>query len=100
MREVEKIRHEREEQQAKQEREQQELDKAKREGEIARGNPLLNTNPLESGGKRRWDEDVVFRNQARGTENKGPKEFVNVRCIRPLRVLGRYQIADFFIIDC
>lgn len=26
----------------------------------------------------RWDEDVVFRNQARGTENKGKKEFVNV----------------------
>ena len=27
----------------------------------------------------RWDDDVVFRNQARGTENKGKKEFVNVR---------------------
>lgn len=26
----------------------------------------------------RWDDDVVFRNQARGTENKGKKEFVNV----------------------
>lgn len=26
----------------------------------------------------RWDDDVVFRNQARGTENKGNKEFVNV----------------------
>ena len=28
----------------------------------------------------RWDDDVVFRNQARGTENKGKKEFVNVCC--------------------
>lgn len=28
----------------------------------------------------RWDDDVVFRNQARGTENKGRKEFVNVTC--------------------
>lgn len=26
----------------------------------------------------RWDDDVVFKNQARGTENKGKKEFVNV----------------------
>ncbi|KAL8674788.1 MAG: hypothetical protein Q9168_000769 [Polycauliona sp. 1 TL-2023] len=26
----------------------------------------------------RWDDDVVFRNQARGTENKGKREFVNV----------------------
>lgn len=34
--------------------------------------------------KRRWDDDVVFKNQARGTEEKGKKkEFVNVR----LRVL-------------
>lgn len=29
----------------------------------------------------RWDDDVVFRNQARGTENKGNKEFVNVRIV-------------------
>lgn len=29
--------------------------------------------------KRRWDDDVVFKNQARGTEEKGKKkEFVNV----------------------
>lgn len=26
----------------------------------------------------RWDDDVVFRNQVRGTETKGKKEFVNV----------------------
>lgn len=31
----------------------------------------------------RWDDDVVFRNQARGTENKGKKEFVNVRISLP-----------------
>lgn len=28
--------------------------------------------------KRRWDDDVVFKNQARGTENRGGPEFVNV----------------------
>lgn len=27
---------------------------------------------------RRWDDDVVFKNQARGTEGKRKKEFVNV----------------------
>ena len=25
-----------------------------------------------------WDDDVVFKNQARGTEDKKKKEFVNV----------------------
>ncbi|MCJ1358771.1 MAG: complexed with cef1p [Icmadophila ericetorum] len=27
--------------------------------------------------RRRWDDDVVFKNQARGTEDKKKKEFVN-----------------------
>lgn len=31
--------------------------------------------------QHRWDDDVVFRNQARGTDNKGKKEFVNVGII-------------------
>ena len=46
-----------------------------REFDIARGNPLLN--PKDFSVKRRWDDDVVFKNQARGTEDKKPKEFVN-----------------------
>lgn len=28
--------------------------------------------------KRRWDDDVVFKNQSRGTEKKDGQEFVNV----------------------
>jgi protein CWC15 len=40
------------------------------------GNPLLN--PKAFNVKRRWDDDVIFKNQARGTEQKGKKEFVNV----------------------
>lgn len=40
------------------------------------GNPLLNKQDFTM--KRRWDDDVVFKNQARGTEDKGKKEFVNV----------------------
>lgn len=48
-----------------------------RERNIALGNPLLNKQDFNM--KRRWDDDVVFKNQARGTEDKGKKkEFVNV----------------------
>ncbi|KAK5174710.1 complexed with cef1p [Saxophila tyrrhenica] len=47
-----------------------------REKDIALGNPLLNK--AEYGVKRRWDDDVVFKNQARGTEERGKeKRFVN-----------------------
>lgn len=48
-----------------------------REVDIARGNPLLNGQDFNM--KRRWDDDVVFKNQARGTEKQDGKEFVNVR---------------------
>lgn len=52
-------------------------DEEARERNIAFGNPLLNKQDAKS--KRRWDEDVVFKNQARGTEDRGKKkEFVNV----------------------
>lgn len=51
-----------------------------RERNIALGNPLLNKQDFNM--KRRWDDDVVFKNQARGTEDKGKKkEFVNVSLI-------------------
>lgn len=91
MRELEKIKRERAEQKAKEvcswishsnmSDNQQEAEKAaqeqeQREADIALGNPLLN--PQAFNVKRRWDDDVVFKNQARGTEQKGNKEFVNV----------------------
>ncbi|KAI5298710.1 complexed with cef1p [Ascosphaera atra] len=75
MRELEKIKKERAEQKEKEEREKAEREQEAREVEIARGNPLLN--PQDFSIKRRWDDDVVFKNQARGTENKRDKEFVN-----------------------
>ncbi|MCJ1464268.1 complexed with cef1p [Pseudocyphellaria aurata] len=76
LRELEKIKRERAEQRAQEESEKAEVEQEKREHDIALGNPLLN--PMKDvGSKRRWDDDVVFRNQARGTENKGKKEFVN-----------------------
>ncbi|EEH37548.1 pre-mRNA-splicing factor cwc15 [Paracoccidioides lutzii Pb01] len=75
MRELEKIKKERSEQKAKEEQEREAQELEKREVDIARGNPLLN--PQDFNVKRRWDDDVVFRNQARATENRGKKEFVN-----------------------
>lgn len=42
------------------------------------GNPLLNNNAKSDFNvKRRWDDDVIFKNQARGTDDKKKKEFVN-----------------------
>ncbi|KFL61208.1 pre-mRNA-splicing factor cwc15 [Trichophyton rubrum CBS 118892] len=79
MRELEKIKRERAEQREREEQEQAAKEQEKREIEIARGNPLLN--PQDFNIKRRWDDDVIFKNQARGTENKGDKEFVNVSLI-------------------
>jgi protein CWC15 len=75
MRELDKIKRERAEQKAKEEAEKAAEEQEKREEHIALGNPLLN--PKAFNVKRRWDDDVVFKNQARGTEQKGNKEFVN-----------------------
>ena len=75
MRELEKIKRERAEQKAKEEAEKAAQEQEQREEDIALGNPLLN--PKAFNVKRRWDDDVIFKNQARGTEQKGKKEFVN-----------------------
>ncbi|OWP01138.1 hypothetical protein B2J93_6588 [Marssonina coronariae] len=87
-RELEKIKRERAEKreqeacrpnklQAQAEREKAAEEEALREHDIALGNPLLNPK-ADFNVKRRWDDDVIFKNQARGTEDKGKKkEFVN-----------------------
>ncbi|KAI9038022.1 uncharacterized protein KD926_011360 [Aspergillus affinis] len=75
MRELEKIKKERQQQKEKEEQERAAEEEEQREVDIARGNPLLNSQDFNL--KRRWDDDVVFKNQARGTENRGNKEFVN-----------------------
>lgn len=80
MRELARIKAERAEAAAKVAAEQAAKDAEQREKDIALGNPLLNpkTDKGEYGVKRRWDDDVVFKNQARGTEEKGKeKRFVN-----------------------
>ena len=56
-----------------------------REEEIARGNPLLNLEQALHGESRgpkmptqqRWDEDLIFRNQAVETPDLSKRGFVN-----------------------
>lgn len=76
MRELEKIKRERAEQREKEEQERAAKELEEKEKDIAYGNPLLNPK-RDFGVKRRWDDDVVFKNQARGTEDKRKPEFVN-----------------------
>ncbi|KAM7499026.1 hypothetical protein LguiA_023440 [Lonicera macranthoides] len=75
MAELEQIKKERAEEKLRLERLQQEEELKVKEAELIRGNPLLN-NPTSFSVKRRWDDDVVFKNQARG-EAKTPKRFIN-----------------------
>ncbi|CZT48633.1 related to Pre-mRNA-splicing factor cwc15 [Rhynchosporium secalis] len=77
-RELEKIKRERAERREQEEREITAKEEAEREHDIALGNPLLNPK-ADFQVKRRWDDDVIFKNQARGTDERGKKkEFVNV----------------------
>lgn len=80
MRELAKIKAERAEQARKEAESKAKKEEEQREKDIALGNPLLNGGfeKGEFGVKRRWDDDVVFKNQARGTEERGKeKRFVN-----------------------
>ncbi len=80
MRELAKIKAERAAAAAAQAEKEAAKEAEQREKDIALGNPLLNAQQgrEEYGVKRRWDDDVVFKNQARGTEERGKeKRFVN-----------------------
>ncbi|TVY30793.1 Pre-mRNA-splicing factor [Lachnellula hyalina] len=92
-RELEKIKRERAEKREQEEREKAAAEEAEREHDIALGNPLLNPKS-DFHVKRRWDDDVIFKNQARGTEDKGKKkEFVNVRTL-PRASPGNYMLTS------
>ncbi|XP_010542510.1 PREDICTED: protein CWC15 homolog isoform X2 [Tarenaya hassleriana] len=73
--ELEQIKKERAEEKLRKEKQQQEEELKVKEEALLRGNPLLNS-PASFNVKRRWDDDVVFKNQARG-ETKAPKRFIN-----------------------
>eukprot|EP00294_Goniomonas_avonlea_P009668 CAMPEP_0114558938 /NCGR_PEP_ID=MMETSP0114-20121206/10658_1 /TAXON_ID=31324 /ORGANISM="Goniomonas sp, Strain m" /LENGTH=215 /DNA_ID=CAMNT_0001744381 /DNA_START=25 /DNA_END=672 /DNA_ORIENTATION=+ len=73
LRELERIKAERAEEAAKKEREERAVQDQERNDAMLRGNPLLNSSFAV---KRRWDDDVVFKNQSRG-EEAPKKRFIN-----------------------
>ncbi|KAJ8765085.1 hypothetical protein K2173_010567 [Erythroxylum novogranatense] len=75
MAELERIKKERAEEKLRQEQQRVAEELKAKEEQLLRGNPLLN-NPTSFNVKRRWDDDVVFKNQTRG-ETKTPKRFIN-----------------------
>ncbi|KAF9155954.1 hypothetical protein DFQ27_009101 [Actinomortierella ambigua] len=81
LRELEKIKRERAEEKERQERQEREQAEREREAQAAAGNPLLDLGsdgkPKDFTVKRRWDDDVIFKNQARGIDDKPKKRFVN-----------------------
>lgn len=91
LRELEKIKRERAEEQAKKEREQSGQNAASNDARIATANPLLNlaaalgqapaglntTVPGSFSVKKRWDDDLIFKNQAMNGDEKPQGQFVN-----------------------
>ncbi|CAH9126779.1 unnamed protein product [Cuscuta epithymum] len=73
--ELGQIKKERADEKMRKERQQLEEDLKAKEAELLRGNPLINQ-PTSFNVKRRWDDDVVFKNQTRG-ETKAQKRFIN-----------------------
>jgi protein CWC15 len=75
-----------------QERKQKEQENAMRADALLRGNPLVQpSGSASSNVKRRWDDDVVFRNMARD-EPAEKKRFINdtIRSDFHRRFLKRY----------
>ena len=101
--ELERIKKERADAFARREADDAENDALEKAEALASGNPLLDLKPGEKkkeGGfddddafvaKRRWDDDVVFKNQTRG-ERKTKKRFVNdtIRSDFHRRFLNKY----------
>ncbi|XP_058118462.1 protein CWC15 homolog [Anopheles ziemanni] len=78
--ELNKIKQERAADMAKKERSKQQEEEKIRMENILSGNPLLNyssTAKAEMKVKRRWDDDVVFKNCARSEPEKKANQFVN-----------------------
>ena len=77
------------------EREAKEEAEAEHESAVLHGNPLLDPSRVGSAStfavKRRWDDDVVFKNQSREPKKEG-KRFINdtVRNDFHKRFLNKY----------
>lgn len=80
MRELARVKREKALKREKEEMERRKAEEDARVRDIAQGNPLLNSGKDRPDFtiRRRWDDDVVFKNQARDVDDRGkPKEFVN-----------------------
>lgn len=78
--ELERIRRERTEEEARKQQERQEQEERIRMENIISGNPLLNLAAVPKADmkvKKRWDDDVVFKNCAASEPDKTEKAFIN-----------------------
>jgi len=95
--ELERIKKERADASARREADDAERDALEKAEALASGNPLLDLKDGGDGGddafvaKRRWDDEVVFKNQTRG-EPRAKKRFVNdtIRSDFHRRFLNKY----------
>ena len=76
MRELEKIKQERALEKQKQEEERLQQEQVEMEERAMTGNPLL-SNETSFAIKRRWDDDVIFKNQTRNEPEAPKKRFIN-----------------------
>lgn len=77
MRELEKIKKEREEERIRKEEEERKIAAEKAKVEVIQGNPLTQQHEgVNARMKRRWNDDVVFKNQSRN-EPELKKRFIN-----------------------
>ncbi|XP_072034325.1 spliceosome-associated protein CWC15 homolog [Amphiura filiformis] len=75
--ELNKIKKERAQEEARKEQEKKIEEERIRTENILSGNPLIASQKNEFKVKRRWDDDVVFKNCARGEDDKKEKRFIN-----------------------
>ncbi|KAK9460125.1 Pre-mRNA-splicing factor Cwf15/Cwc15 [Lipomyces oligophaga] len=78
MRELERIKQERAAEKERQLLEEQQAAEADRQAAALGANPLLNLgNNSSSQLSKRWDQDTIFKNQAKGIDDKPKQRFIN-----------------------
>ncbi|XP_041482980.1 protein CWC15 homolog [Lytechinus variegatus] len=75
--ELNKIKKERAQENSRKEQEKKVEEERIRTENILSGNPLMSSQKSDFKVKRRWDDDVVFKNCARGEDDKKEKKFIN-----------------------
>mmetsp|Transcript_176867 Transcript_176867/g.561545 ORF Transcript_176867/g.561545 Transcript_176867/m.561545 type:complete len:100 (+) Transcript_176867:488-787(+) len=95
MRELAKIKKEREAEEQVHKAKANKMDERARRDEVAKGNPLLMGDESDLSLKRKWDDDTVFKNQAR-TAPKMKQRYINdsVRSDFHKKFLNKYVWVD------